>query len=194
VRLRLPIVLACTVAAAGLATPVRPAQGATAQPKVNADARTMVEFEKRVKEYVALHKKLEATLPDLPKEATPQQIDVHQRALGKLIQEARVGAKAGDLFTPEMRKVVRRLIAQVFRGPGGRQVKSSILDEYTDSVRLQVNGRYPDTVPLSTVPPQILQNLPTLHEDLEYRFVGDNLILLDSHAHIIADYIPKVFP
>ena len=47
----------------------------------------MAEFEKRVQEYVALHRKLEATLTDLPKEATPQQIDDHQRALGKLIQE-----------------------------------------------------------------------------------------------------------
>ena len=41
---------------------------------------------------------------------------------------------------------------------------------------------------------QVLQNLPTLPEDLEYRFVGDRLILLDSHAHIIADYVEKVFP
>ena len=51
---------------------------------MNADAETMAEFTRRVHEYVALHKKLEATLPNLPKEATPQQIDEHQRALGKL--------------------------------------------------------------------------------------------------------------
>ena len=66
--------------------------------------------------------------------------------------------------------------------------------QYTEGARLQVNMRYPDTVPLSTVPPQVLANLPTLPEDLEYRFVGDRLILLDSHAHIIADYVEKVFP
>jgi hypothetical protein len=93
-----------------------------------------------------------------------------------------------------MRQVMRRLLASVFRGPGGREVKHSILDEYTGGARLQVNMRYPDEVPLSTVPPQVLQNLPTLPEDLEYRFVGDRLILLDSHAHIIADYVEKVFP
>lgn len=161
---------------------------------MNADAETMAEFTRRVHEYVALHKKLEATLPNLPKEATPQQIDEHQRGLGKLIQEARTGAKPGDLFTPDMRRIVRKLLATVFHGPGGQQVKRSILDEYTEGARLQVNMRYPDTVPLSTVPPQVLANLPTLPEDLEYRFVGDRLILLDSHAHIIADYVEKVFP
>jgi hypothetical protein len=164
------------------------------QPRVNADAKSMAEFEKRVQEYVALHRKLEATLTSLPNEATPQQIDVHQRELGRLIQGARANAKPGDLFTPDMRRVVRRLLARVFRGPDGAQVKRSILDEYTGPARMQVNSRYPDTVPLSTVPAQVLQNLPTLPEDLEYRFVGDRLILLDSHAHIIADYVEKVFP
>jgi hypothetical protein len=182
------------VAAVLAGPPVVLAHGASAQPRVNADAKTMAEFEKRVQEYVALHRKLEATLTDLPKEATPQQIDDHQRALGKLIQSARANAKPGDLFTPDMRKVVRRLLARVFRGPDGQQVKRSILDEYTGPARMQVNSRYPDDVPLSTVPAQVLQNLPTLHEDLEYRFVGDRLILLDSHAHIIADYVEKVFP
>ena len=87
-------------------------------PQVNADAETMAEFTRRVNEYVALHKKLEATLPNLPKEATPQQIDEHQRALGKLIQEARTGAKPGDLFTPDMRRIVRKLLATVFHGTG----------------------------------------------------------------------------
>ena len=61
-------------------------------------------------------------------------------------------------------------------------------------VPLTVNGRYPDTVPLSTVPPQVLQNLPTLPEDLEYRFVGRRLILLDTHAHTIADYMDRALP
>ena len=59
---------------------------------------------------------------------------------------------------------------------------------------LVVNARYPDTVPVSTVPPQMLQTLPKLSEDLEYRFVHDDLILLDSHAHVIADFIPNAFP
>ena len=186
--------LACCVAALIAVHPAVSARGRTQEPRVNADAKTMVEFEKRVQEYVALHKKLEATLTNLPNEASPQQIDDHQRALGKLIQEARATAKPGDLFTPDMRKVVRRLLARVFRGPDGQQVKRSIMDEYTGPARMQVNSRYPDDVPLSTVPAQVLQNLPTLPEDLEYRFVGDRLILLDSHAHIIADYVEKVFP
>ena len=33
------------------------------------------------------------------------------------------------------------------------------------------------------MPPQVLAALPKLPEDIEYRFIGDRLILLDVHAH-----------
>jgi len=62
------------------------------------------------------------------------------------------------------------------------------------AAKLVVNSRYPDTVPLTTIPPQVLQTLPKLTEDLEYRFIGDSLILLDVHAHVIADFIEHVIP
>jgi len=62
------------------------------------------------------------------------------------------------------------------------------------ALKLTVNSRYPDSVPLTTVPPQVLQTMPKLSEDLEYRFVGDWLILLDVHAHVIADFIEDVLP
>jgi hypothetical protein len=165
-----------------------------AQPPTNPDAATIADFKKRVAAYVALHKKLEATLPKLPKEANPTQIDEHERALGKLMLENRANARQGDLLTPPMQKIARRLLRQVFRSEGGAQLKKEILEEYTAPVTVKVNGRYPDTVPLSTVPPQILKGLPELPEELEYRFVGDRLILLDPRAHMIADYMEHVFP
>ena len=151
----------------------------------------------RLKEYVDLHMKLERSLPKLPKEATPEQIDKNQRAFEKLMREARATAKPGDIFTPEARPVIKRLLATVFGGPDGKQLKASIMDENpVDPValKLTVNGRYPDTVPLTTIPPQVLQTLPKLTEDLEYRFIGDWLILLDTHAHVIADFIDNALP
>ena len=151
----------------------------------------------RLKQYVELHIKLEEKLPKLPKDATPQQIDKNQRALEKLVREARATAKPGDIFTPEARPVIKRLLATVFGGPDGKQLKASIMDENPvepATIRLTVNARYPDIVPLTSVPPQVLQTLPKLTEDLEYRFVGDWLILLDTHAHVVADYIDDALP
>src|SRR5919112_613078 len=154
------------------------AGGQKAPPRTNANAATLVEFTKRVDAYVELHKKLEATLPKLPQQTDPYQVDKHQRALGRLIQEARKGAKQGDLFTPAMQRLIRNLLRQAFSGPDGRQVRTEILDnEYTGNVKLVVNGRYPDEVPISTVPPQVLAQLPKLPEELEYRFVLTSMIL-----------------
>ena len=162
-----------------------------------ADAQALATMNDRLKQYVELHIKLEEKLPKLPKDATPQQIDKNQRALEKLVREARTTAKPGDIFTPEARPVIKRLLATVFGGPDGKQLKASIMDENPvepATIKLTVNARYPDVVPLTSVPPQVLQTLPKLSEDLEYRFVGDWLILLDVHAHVIADYIDNALP
>jgi hypothetical protein len=163
-------------------------------PRVNANAATIAEFKKRVDVYVALHKKLEGTLPKLPEQTDPYQIDKHQRALSRLIQDARKNAKQGDIFTPAMQRLVRSLLLPVFRGPDGRQLRAEIFDnESKVGVTLAVNGRYPDEIPISTVPPQVLAQLPKLPEELEYRFVQTNMILFDPHAHIIADFVPQAF-
>lgn len=164
------------------------------RPPVNPDAATIEAFKKRVDDYVALHKKLEATIPALPKQTTPQQVDAHERALAKLIQDARAAAKPGDIFQPAMQQLVRKLLAPVFTGKAGEQIKSEITDkEYKGNVKLVVNGRYPDDVPVSTMPPQVLAAMPKLPEELEYRFVLTNLILFDPHAHIIPDFVEQAF-
>jgi hypothetical protein len=162
--------------------------------KVNPNAATIEAFKKRVDEYVALHRKLESSIPALPKQATPQQVDAHERALAKLIQQSRANAKPGDLFTPAMQQLVRRILVPVFTGTAGAQIKAEITDkEYKGSVKLVVNGRYPDEVPVSTMPPQVLAALPKLPEELEYRFVLTSLILFDPHAHIIPDFVEQAF-
>jgi hypothetical protein len=148
----------------------------------------------RLKAYVELHKKLEEGLPRLPDSATPEQIDQNQRLLEQKVREARKSAKQGDLFSPEAQPVIKRLLATVFDGPEGKNMMASILDESPTGLKLTVNGRYPDTVPVSSVPPEVLQTLPRLSEDMEYRFIGRHLILLDSHAHVIADFIPDALP
>jgi len=167
---------------------------AAAKPAVNPDAATLKDFVKRVDDYVAQHKKLESQLPDLAKQTTPEAIDKHQRALAALIQAQRKAAKPGDIFSPAMQRLVRNLLRPVFAGKDGLQIKSEILDnEYKGAVKLAVNGRYPDDVPISTVPPQVLAQLPKLPEELEYRFIRTNLILFDPHAHIIVDFVERAF-
>lgn len=181
--------------AAGAAAETPPAQAQKEQPpRVNPDARIMADFEKRVKEYADLHNKLERTIQPLPKESTPERIDQHQRELARLIERARGNAQMGDIFTRETRALFRRHLIGVFNAADGRELKASILDENPGKIRITINSRYPDTVPLSTVPTQVLEALPPLPPELEYRFVGDRLILLDVHAHIVVDLIENALP
>ncbi|MDO8501092.1 MAG: hypothetical protein Q7S20_04540 [Gemmatimonadaceae bacterium] len=183
------------------AAPATSASPATAPPTERvvgplspADAQALSTMNDRLRDYIDLHTKLERALPSLPEDATPQQIHKNQRAFEILVRNARATAKPGDIFTPEARPVIKRLLATVFGGPEGQQLKASIMDENPVGLTFSVNGRYPDTVPLSSVPPQVLQTLPKLSEDMEYRFIGDRLILLDTHAHVIADFIEDALP
>ena len=163
-------------------------------PLSEADAQALATMNDRLKAYLDIHKELEAGLPELPQDATPQQIDTNQRLFEKKMRDARKNAKRGEIFTPEAEPVIKRLLANVFAGSDGKELMKSIMDEYPSGVKLTVNGRYPDTVPVSTVPPEILQTLPRLTEDMEYRFIGRHLILLDTHAHVIADFIEDALP
>jgi hypothetical protein len=151
------------------------------------------EFTKRVEAYASHSKTLAASLPKLPKDATPQQIDQDQRLFEKLVVQDRADAKPGDLFIPDMQTYVRTLLADVFAGPLGAAERKAVHDE-PHPVSPVINKRYPDEVPLSTMPPKLLANLPTLPDQLEYRFVHNDLILLDVHAHVILDFIAGAMP
>lgn len=171
-----------------------PTQRVPPPPETTADGKAVEEFIGRVKTYAALHQKFEAALPKLPTEATPQQIDANQRELFRLIRQARTGARQGDMFPPAMQAFVRKALVKVFSGREGAARRSSVMDENPVGTRVTVNERYPDKIPLATMPPEVLQVLPKMPEELEYRFVGDNLIILDPHAHLIVDYVPAAIP
>ena len=166
----------------------------TRQIPTGSDAQTVADFKKRLDDYSALHNKLEQTLPPRPKDATSAAIEAHQRALEAQLKEHRKTARRGDLFTPDVERLIRRLLTQLFTGPDGATLKATIMDENPMGVKLAVNSRYPDDAPVSTMPPQVLALLPKLSEELEYRFIGDRLILLDVHAHTVADFIEKALP
>ncbi|HEX5070358.1 MAG TPA: hypothetical protein VFV78_09105 [Vicinamibacterales bacterium] len=151
------------------------------------------EFNRRVDQYVKLREQLDGTLDKLSNQATPEQIDTHQRALLALIAKARVDVKQGDIFVPGMQTFAQGLVRRVLKGPDGPKLKESLMDENPMGIKLAVNDRYPDKVPLATMPADVLAALPRLPDNLEYRFVGNRLILLDTRAHLIVDFVPDTF-
>ena len=164
---------------------------------VNFDAKTMVEFQAKVEKYAELHRTIAASLPKVSDSATPEDIDRRQREFGRKMAQARAGAKQGDVFSPSMQAVTRRLMERLFKNAvSRRELRDSVMDDNPSpaQVHVAVNARYPDAVPLSTMPPEVLKNLPPVPKEVEYRFVGDSLILLDPDSHIVVDFVSKALP
>jgi hypothetical protein len=153
-------------------------------------------FMARVQDYVRLHKQAEATLPSLkPKEAQPEAIAAHQQALAKKIREARANAKARDIFTPASQPAFRRAVRNVFAAPQGSHVRATLAEGAPlVRVRLNVNDVYPDGTPQTTVPPTLLHELPKLPDEVEYRIVGRDLLLLDVRANLVVDVLRDLLP
>jgi hypothetical protein len=158
------------------------------------EAQAVKDFEASLANYLDLHRKLESGLPALPVKSTPEQVDVNQRALSALIRNARPDAKQGDFFAPAMQALVDRALASALAGSGNKTSMDSITDDNPALPDLTVNDRYPEALPLSTMPLQVLTALPKLEEGLEYRFAGDRLILMDTHANLIIDFTDNVLP
>lgn len=159
--------------------------------QVNADAKILADFKSRIDQYMELHNRLKKEAPALKETKEPAQIKASQDGLAQKIREARKDAKPGDIFTPEIRQVLRRLMYPETKGSDGAETKAAMAEEKQElkDVKLRVNADYPDNAPLMTVPPNILAALPKLPEDLEFRFVNRHMILLDVHANIIVDYV-----
>lgn len=161
---------------------------------VNQDALVQKEFLDRVNSYLELRKRAERGLPKVSDSTDPKTIAEHKEQLLKALQRERRGAKPGDLFTPPTRALIRRHVAGAAERPGS-PARAAIRDENPGQIRLSINGEYPTSAPLPTVPPQVLAALPRLpDEQLEFRFVGSRLILLDSRANMVVDYMDRALP
>lgn len=164
-------------------------------PEVNADSVVLTDFEKQVKEYVKLHKKAEAGLPPSKPTDSPGKLNERRRLLAARIETARHGIKQGALFSPQVSQLFKRLISMAYQASGPEKVGTSLRhDEPVHDVPMKINGPYPEQVPLQTTPPSILLNLPPLPKELDYRIVGQNLVLRDTGANIIVDYIAGAIP
>jgi len=164
-----------------------------AAPAVNRDAQAIADFKTRVDEYVALRKKADDSAPPLKKTDQPRDIKEAQQGLVERIGAARSTAKQGDIFTPDITAFFKR----VLRPESQEKDAKTMMKEdkpAAATVSFKINGPYPDKQPLASSPPEMLAKLPVLPKDIDYRFVNKHLILRDSRANTIIDYIPNAIP
>ena len=169
---------------------------------IRTDTDNAKQFSARVKNYMELQKQVSSKVPPLATtEVDPAKIAVRTQALASGIQQRRANAKQGDLFFPGVAQEFREIIRKELQGKNGAATRKAVktgnpAEEEAGIARivLAVNAPYPDKAPRSSVPATILLSLPELPKGLEYRFLGRNLILLDSMSNLIVDYLQDVVP
>ena len=167
---------------------------ALAQPAVNPHSQVISDFEKRVEEYLKIHKAANGELPKSKPTESPEILTRHQHDLAAKIKQRRGNAKLGDLFTSEIGTEFRRLMKIASQGGNENRIKKSL--EHAEPVVFQpkLNESYPEGKPLQSTPPTLLMNLPKLPPEVEYRIIGRFLILRDVDANLIVDYLPNAVP
>ena len=170
-------------------------QAAPSPPEEGKNAAGFGDFMGQVQAYVNLHKAIASSLPALKPTDQPEKIANHQQTLAQKIRDARRHARRGDIFSEEVRKAFRRTVREEFGGPHGHGARTTIRQgEPLKTIRLHVNEPYPDGVPYTTLPPTLLLKFPKLPDQVAYRIVGRDLILLDVEASLVIDRIPDIFP
>lgn len=156
------------------------------------DPPVVNDFEQRVQQYLDTHKEMHVAVK--PSDSAAK-IDQEKQQARHKIKQARPEAKQGEIFTPAISTYFREQLALTLQGPEGSKVIASLRHaEPLPNLSLKVNSRYPKNLPLQSTPPTLLANLPYLPGELEYRIVGQTLVLYDVSSGLIADLLPNAIP
>jgi hypothetical protein len=162
-------------------------------PAVNPRAAALQAFTKRVEAYLALRRELADKLEPLSTTASASDLQARQDALTAALRQARTGAKQGDLIPAPVQEQIRAAVRADFREREPAEKRAALTEVPTGPLP-GINRNYPERAALPTVPPLLLAKLPVLPDNLQYRFFGRHIVLLDGDVEIVLDYVANVLP
>ena len=168
------------------------AAGMPGPPREDAQA-PFADFQKRLKDYLAMRADLARKLEPLSSTASAAELSTRQEALASAIRNTRKDARRGDLIPPPVASQLRTIVASDFKGRTPDARKAAVR-EVAGGVALRINRAFPANAALPTVPPLLLAKLPALPDNLQSRFVDRHLVLVDGDIQIILDYVADVLP
>ena len=143
-------------------------------------------FTNRIENYYDLRARVQHQLPAVAVTDSVGQIRRSTRALATAIRVARPGAVEGEFFTVATGTEFKRVLALITTVG----VCAAIMDDNPGRFTRAIDANYPSGRSLATAPGIILDRLPPLPDDIEFRFVGRHLILYDVRANTIIDRLP----
>jgi hypothetical protein len=151
-------------------------------------------FAASVDGYVKLRARVSQELPPLVVTAKPAEIAAASDAIAQAVQRANPKASQGRFFTPQTAAEIRRRIDRYARSHDLSSVIAPDADERETKRAFNVYTRFPVDSVMQSMPPGLLAQLPPLPKLLEYRLVGRVLILRDTDAALVLDYLPNAVP
>ena len=173
----------------------KPVATAGTEAGAKSDAAILEDFKARVGAYMQIHEEAARGAGKRKESRDPGTISASQDTLAARLAARRADAKQGDIFTADIRGTFRRLLAPELKGADGRDAKDVMKDEVPapGTVPFKVNATYPEGQPRPTMPSNVLLSLPPLPEGVEYRVIGQHLLLIDTDADLVVDYMPNAF-
>jgi hypothetical protein len=153
-------------------------------------------FNRRVDAYLAVRRHVEQVVEGPRASSDRQEILKAADALAGAVQSARASARQGDIFSPLIaagfRRQIRTILARESRGAADL-LAGRAPDIRRPPVPPIVNGRF-DWELDAVMPPSLIEGLPPLPGELQYRFVGRDLMLIDIVAGLVVDILPRALP
>lgn len=151
-------------------------------------------FMAATRDYAQMHRSLERQIGPIEITTSIDQINRIIQQLASAIRAERPDAKQGDFFTPALAPELRARINEALLADdftADDVIRAGRVDgiDY-ERVALRVNDTFPWILGTAMFP-CVIQALPELPPELQYRIVGTDLVLIDVHASLIVDILPS---
>ena len=166
--------------------------GMTGTGVANAQDKATERFMERVQAYMEFRNDFTEMVPPLKAASDREAIEIASNALAGALRAARPQAQIGDIFAPDIVVAFRQRIDDAIRQQG--RAAEDLLAEMASEAslfhpRLAVNARFDWSCSAAT-PGFLIAALPPLPDELQYRFVDGDLMLVDVPARLIVDIMP----
>ena len=157
------------------------------------DSEPVRAFMAATHEYAVMHRRLDQQIGPIDINMPIASINRIIQELAAAIRAERPTAARGDFFTPALAPELRvrintALLAHDFTAAD--VIRAGQVDgiDY-GRVALRVNDTFPWVLAVAMLP-CVIDALPPLPPELQYRIVGSDLVLVDVHASLIVDILP----